>query len=702
MRKFRTSAFVLVWALSCSATNPQPQMDIQVSETRPKDVAGDITQDLGTDTAGDMKPDVINDLGKTDTSTCPEGAACDDGNPCTYGETCKAGQCQGGKAYTCDDKRACTDDTCDGAGGCIYTIKKDACLVNGVCYSKGDADPLNDCQACDAKADNKAFTPLKDDTKCLSATAPDVCTLVVSGKCEKGQCVPGETMPRGCDDSSPCTKDTCDPDKGCVFTPVADGTVCTLDAPCKPGSCLNGKCFVPENADCDDHNSCTKDECDKTAGCVHTPLTGQNCDDDDACTVGDKCDTGQCKGMDRNCDDGNICTTDGCDALVGCWHDTVTNPCCKGGVSICDDNNPCTDDTCNHETLKCVYINNTAACDDGNKCTINDTCKDNVCAGTASACNDGNQCTTDSCDPNTGKCDYTPMANGAHCNDGLDCSTNDHCQDSKCVADISGCMCTPKFSKVVNKTTVLAIAQTGNPGDGLDVDENPATCAPVGHCSGGIDNSLGAIGGLPIVKDSITKELASGHIMLLFDHMGFNTQGKAYMLSIYQGKLDPGNSDCDFQTQTCNYWVDPQSYDHDTCAAMVSFDNAKVIGNKLTAGGKNYTFPFKIPLTPTVNLDFSLYYARIEATVTVSNGKITHIKGIIGGAVPKQKILDGIDAIPDGTPLPQGLTKASLKSLVTLLVKSDIDGDGDGVPESASIGLQFEGIAGNITGVQKK
>ena len=687
---------MLLFGVACSGTGTPIDMDVTITDSQ-VDTAGEAGQDIVApkDT---NKPDLLKDTSKTDAGP-QDGDPCDDGDLCTYGETYLNGKCQGGTTYACDDKRDCTDDKCDGKGGCVFTIKKDVCLVNGKCYAKGDADPLNECQTCDSKADNKAFTPLKDDTKCDSAVAPDICTLIVSGKCEKGKCVVNETMPKGCDDSSPCTTDTCDPEKGCVFTPVEDGTVCTLDDPCKPGACLNGQCFVPDNADCDDHNTCTKDECDKVAGCVHTPLTGQNCDDGSACTVGDKCDTGVCKGMDTNCDDGNICTSDGCDPLVGCWHDTITNPCCKGGVSICNDGDPCTDDGCNPETLKCEYTNNTASCNDGDMCTLNDTCDSGKCVGSASACNDGNQCTADSCDPKTGKCTFV-NDDTLSCDDGLACSINDHCDNGKCVADTTGCLCKPVFSKIVNKTTVLAIAQTGNSGDGLDVDENPATCAPAGKCSDGIDNSLGSIGGLPIVKDSIDKELAKGSIMLLFDHMGFNTKGKTYMLSIYQAKLDPANSGCDFQTQTCDYWVDPQSYDPETCDAMVSFDNAKVNGTKLTAGGKNYTFPFQIPLNESVNLDFSLYYARIEATVTVSNGRITYIKGIIGGAVPKQKMLDGIDAIPDDTTLPQGMTKKTLHDMINLLIKPDIDGDGDGTPESASIGLQFEGIAGNITGVK--
>jgi hypothetical protein len=45
----------------------------------------------------------------------------------------------------------------------------------------------------------------------------------------------------------------------------------------------------------------------------------------------------------------------------------------------CDDSNPCTDDTC--ESDFCVNTNNTAPCDDGYSCTINDACFSGICSG---------------------------------------------------------------------------------------------------------------------------------------------------------------------------------------------------------------------------------------------------------------------------------------------------------------------------------
>jgi hypothetical protein len=70
------------------------------------------------------------------------------------------------------------------------------------------------------------------------------------------------------------------------------------------------------------------------------------------------------------CNDGNACT-------VG---DTCGGGLCQAGVNTlnCNDNNACTDDSCNPVT-GCVNVNNTAPCDDGNACTVGDVCGGGSC-----------------------------------------------------------------------------------------------------------------------------------------------------------------------------------------------------------------------------------------------------------------------------------------------------------------------------------
>lgn len=55
----------------------------------------------------------------------------------------------------------------------------------------------------------------------------------------------------------------------------------------------------------------------------------------------------------------------------------------KACIGPCDDYNICTTDSCQKSTGRCVYVNNTVACDDGNPCTQLDACQSGACSGSA-------------------------------------------------------------------------------------------------------------------------------------------------------------------------------------------------------------------------------------------------------------------------------------------------------------------------------
>ena len=67
-------------------------------------------------------------------------------------------------------------------------------------------------------------------------------------------------------------------------------------------------------------------------------------------------------------------------------------------ICVCDDANPCTTDACDPQT-GCLHANNPGPCDDGNVCTVNESCIDGSCQPgelpTGTPCDDGNACTSD-------------------------------------------------------------------------------------------------------------------------------------------------------------------------------------------------------------------------------------------------------------------------------------------------------------------
>jgi Dictyostelium (slime mold) repeat len=136
---------------------------------------------------------------------------------------------------------------------------------------------------------------------------------------------------------------------------------------------------------------------------------GTTCNDLDACTTGDKCQSGECVGTPlAGINDGNVCTADSCNASTGAiTHTPLTNACCSAGTKL-------TNICCNAGLPKA----NGAPCDNATLCDGRETCQAGVCtAGTPVNVDDGNACTFDSCDAATGAVTHTPIT-GLCCNAG--------------------------------------------------------------------------------------------------------------------------------------------------------------------------------------------------------------------------------------------------------------------------------------------
>ena len=638
----------------------------------PHDDAGapDASDDAGADTTA-VEP---TDAEISTDVEAPDGSGGTGGDGAEAPPTCTADA-------ECKDGLDCTADRCE-SGHCVWTLTEGACLINNVCRAPGAHRPGAPCEVCDPPTSPTAWTPAPTGTSCDDGNA---CTG--AGQCQAGACA---VTAIDCADQDDCTADGCDPASGCTHGPLGpevqcdDGSACTTDDRCGADGCA-GKVV-----DCEDGNPCTADPCDQTAGCgAHPPAPGP-CEDGDACTFGDACQGGQCVAGDPNpCDDGNACTIDACYTGFGCVNLPNESPCCQGLTSICDDQDPCTTDLCDAQTLGCSYEHNTGPCDDGTACTVGDTCSDGECVAETLSCDDGNPCTSDACDPASG-CVHGPVSGGA-CDDGIECTTGDTCVAGECVGDDSGCVCTPVFDEHLAKLTTMAIGAGGGAGTGLDVDQNPSTCAPSPGCADGVDNAFAPLAG--IVADPIQKALASGSLMFLFE-LGTLADGP-FQMTLLDAKLDPANAGCDIQTTACDYLVKPGVLDAETCEPLFGLP-AVLTGQSIVAGSPTTSIPFSIPLADGAALTVQLRMVRFEGTVTLQGGKVTGIQGMLGGAIPQSELSKAIDALPpDGLPLP----KDAIKSLLATLVPTDMDADNNGTKESSSISLLVTGVAAHVTGV---
>ena len=403
--------------------------------------------------------------------------ACSDGDACTDKDACAGGKCAG-KLVVCDDGNPCSDDYCDPKVGCASNANSQLCDDGNACTSK-DACKSGACTGLLQCNDNNLCTSdACDGGKCaysfntFECSDGNVCST--GDTCGNGKCAGAGKL--DCNDSNLCTLDNCDGQNGCVHVANSqacdDGNACTIGDGCMGGACVGTKKL------CDDGNGCTSDSCDMAKGCTATNssalcsdgdacTTGDtcaggkcgagkpvNCDDGDFCTV-DACDsaTGKCNNVPAGaqvCDDGKFCTADACDTKLGCQHTYTTAKCedgnlcaagdacnfgnCKAGAALnCGDNNPCTDDGCDAK-LGCIFTNNAKACDDGNGCTQQDTCKAANCVGIIS-CDDSNPCTDDSCDFKAGKCLNSNTTD--LCDDGDACTTQSHCKGGSCQGEVA-------------------------------------------------------------------------------------------------------------------------------------------------------------------------------------------------------------------------------------------------------------------------
>ncbi|MEN9800115.1 MAG: hypothetical protein RL653_3812, partial [Pseudomonadota bacterium] len=372
--------------------------------------------------------------------------------------------CAGDVDLNCSGSSGCLDPVCEGkgckAGGTCSAL---ACIgaEQEICNDGADNDGNGqaDCQdeACEGQACSDADACTLGETCILdngqrrcggpssitSCTQPPNPCYQVQGTCDRadGGCTYVlKNPPALCDDGDPCTlSDMCLSDGGCGGSPAQ----CTGPT---------GSCFGPAT-------------CNPDGGFCEFPVfVGNSCDDGKLCTAGDRCladgscaptadvvcDAGPCQlsvCMTANgqcsapipantggaCDDGNGCTLS----------DTCAGGTCAGINVTCDDTNPCTDDACSPSDGGCVFTTDDAnTCLDGNACTGTngvDRCFQGACvAGTPKACSDSNVCTSDGCDTQTGACVFTPDT-GTPCSDGDGCTATggtDTCNNGICVPGV--------------------------------------------------------------------------------------------------------------------------------------------------------------------------------------------------------------------------------------------------------------------------
>jgi hypothetical protein len=270
------------------------------------------------------------------------------------------------------------------AGVCTYAPKAAGTACD-------DGDPCTSGDACDAAATCSGTALVCDQAPAASCQDSKTSwSYEAAGTCAAGQCAYKKTV-------ADCPV-VCDPATGLCSDDLCIGVAC--DAPpagcfLPGGTCEAGKCVYPKQP------------------------VGDPCDDGDACTTGDGCSaTGACMGTPVDCYEPpptacadsktsrSFAKIGFCSSAAGgtCTYAPTDTPCafgCEGSTGLCMED-PCAGVACDSPPSPCVVAMG--------KCT-------------------------------DGTCAYAPLAKGAPCNDGLDCTKGEAC-DGKgaCLApDVTGC-----------------------------------------------------------------------------------------------------------------------------------------------------------------------------------------------------------------------------------------------------------------------
>ena len=242
-----------------------------------------------------------------------------------------------------------------------------------------------------------------------------------------------------CDDGDPCTKNTC---VGMCITSQIENC-CQTNNDCTGTLCNQAICITSRNR------------------CVLQPYTnGVACNDQNVCTVNDGCTGGFCMGQHLNCTtiQCQVCT---CDPALGCMYTNVVDG------SLCQQDtctvSTCISGQCSGEPMDCSHLDNHCGlgqcvggecvhvpgtdgtlCDDGLQCTSSDHCESGTCVGVQRQCFDNDPCTHNKCIEEVGTCLNVPVDSQTcetTCFYDSDCANkfpwvadNIQCRDGSCVS----------------------------------------------------------------------------------------------------------------------------------------------------------------------------------------------------------------------------------------------------------------------------
>ena len=351
--------------LVADEASPEPEDIAEEPAELPPD-PGEVTPE-----PDDIAPDPVPDeAGEVDVPNPPDpGPEADVCVPNCSGHECGPDGC-GSTCGDCTGGKVCISATCQ-----CGPMDHKACCGNAVCWFDSCGNPgvkVIDCVKGCADGACISCVPHCNGKACGDDGCGHSCGDCGPGRCDGMNWVPPDTCVGGqcqpsvavdCRDHQPCTADSCDPSAGCGHAPLADGMLCG-PANCSgllwqgPATCVGGQCTNPSWVDCDDGLWCTTDSCVPASGCSNAVLLDR-CLIDGVCrSAGDsgaaclKCDPNSSQ-LTWTCATSATCD-DGNLTTTGdqCVVDPSVGCTCRGRPPNTDPCGPDLNPTCS--TLPCV------------------------------------------------------------------------------------------------------------------------------------------------------------------------------------------------------------------------------------------------------------------------------------------------------------------------------------------------------------
>jgi hypothetical protein len=189
--------------------------------------------------------------------------------------------------------------------------------------------------------------------------------------------------------------------------------------------------------------------------------------------------------------------------------------------------------------------------------------------------------------------------------------------------------------------------------------------------------------------------------MWVIDFGPMGALGEAFPLYVYDTDLSWGSwvDECDWMLEACSYVASQFSFDGN-CSPYFGVENAKLLEGVLTGGGPDHVMTMAFQLGTEVFIPVQIHDAQISGTVALQTGadgqpQVVSADGLFAGATPTKQLFETIAELPDYF-FP--FDKETAIALLEELIEKDVDLDGDGVKESASIGVRFKAIEAALSG----